>query len=340
MKKAALKTLMQCEPWQRAFTLQSETAQGFHQACVDVLQENCPLRPLAPELLTLQRNLFSTLFIMAAEASGVAVEKLPVYAMVNQCLRAQLTGCDNLLDDEYKSVIPFDLPGSGFRFRSVLTIMSADTVLARQILSEVTAGRLDEASARKLQAALAVLIPSGIEEHEESGLGDAIPTVASILQQVHPRKTGLLFETPIRVAEKMSDVATERANVVAGALADFGIGCQVVDDLQDVADDLFLGKHNLVVYEAFHGEDPHERQLVADLKQYGCTLEEAQRMAALLPLARTRCLGHAQRYFLQAEHVFTRAFPAFGPAKTAALALLVKASIMSERSDIEEGASL
>ncbi|MDX2479133.1 MAG: hypothetical protein QNK24_02210 [Desulfuromusa sp.] len=58
---------------------------------------SCQLDSLQTEQLSLQRNLFSTLFIMATEAAGVALEALPFYTMINQCLRVQITGCDNLL---------------------------------------------------------------------------------------------------------------------------------------------------------------------------------------------------------------------------------------------------
>ncbi|MEJ2202260.1 MAG: polyprenyl synthetase family protein, partial [Desulfuromonadaceae bacterium] len=299
MNNAAQNLLLACPPWRRAFAVQCDTVQAFHESCLDVLRDRCPLQPLDPKLLSLKRNLFSTLFIMATAAAGVAEEKLPFYAMLNQCLRAQVTGCDNLLDDEYKSVIPFDLPGGGIRFRSVLMIMTADAVLSRRILAEVAAGRMTEEEARRLQAtALGVLIPSGIEEHEEeSGGADAVPSVATMLQQVHFRKTGLLFEAPVRLAETMGDTDPERADRVAGALSDFGIGCQIIDDLNDVADDLACGKFNLVVSEACYGEDEQERERVLSLRNSVVSPEEVRRLAAALPAARSRCLGHSLAYF-------------------------------------------
>lgn len=227
MSHSSVEQLMQCPAWRRAFALQQETVQRFHQDCRDILSPGCVLLSLDTEQLSPQRNLFSTLFIMAVEAAGVRQEMMPFYAMLIQCLRAQVTGCDNILDDEYKSVVPFALPGSGIRFRSVLTVMTADAVLARSLLTAVSTGRMDEQRARMCQsAALAVLIPSGIEEHEEeSGSGESVPDVEKVLCQVHYRKTGLLFEAPVRVAEQMGDTTAGRAGLIAAALADFGVAC-------------------------------------------------------------------------------------------------------------------
>ncbi len=337
MTEAAVDILMQCAPWQRAFTVQRETVRRFYRECSAVLRESCPLREPDPELLTLPRNLFSTLFLMAIEAAGVKAEKLPFYALVVQCLRVQVTGCDNLLDDEYKSVIPFDLPGSGTKFRSVLTVMAGDAVLAGLILAEVAAGRMDEASARRLQAvALSVLVPSGIEEHEEeSGLGPEIPTADWILERIHPRKTGLLFEAPVRLVEKMGEADPERADSMAGALAHFGIACQLIDDLKDVADDLFFRKHNLIISEAFHGTDLPERQRIVEARQRPLSIEAARQVAEQLPRARGRCLRRAQQRFALAEEEFSRCFPEFGLPQAMALGSLVTGSIMSGRSEFQ-----
>ena len=337
MKTQARNILMACDPWARAFAIQRKTVQKFHQKCSTILGESCQLEPLQPEQLSLQRNLFSTLFIMATKAAGVPLNILPFYAMINQCLRAQVTGCDNLLDDEYKSVIPFLLPGSGTRFRSVLTIMTGDSALASLIMDEVASGRMDHSSAQQLlSAALAVLIPSGIEEHEEeSRTKEAIPPVETILQQIHPRKTGLLFEAPIRLVEKMHVADSSFSGVIAEALANFGIGCQILDDLKDVTDDLYQHKYNIVISQAWHGNNTDEKQLVATFHQRKSTHDQAQEIAAQLTIARKDSLTYAVKYFQQAAQAFTQYFPAFGTLQTSSLGILVQDSIMSERNDLE-----
>lgn len=335
MNTRAIETLMSCAPWQRAFTIQQSTVRQFHQLCAESLGERCPLLPLKDKQLTVQRNLFSTLFIMAIEAAGVPAQQLPLYALVNQCLRIQVTGCDNILDDEYKSVIPFALTGSGTRFRSVLTIMSADSVLARIVLDEVASGRMELSEGKKLlTSALSVLIPSGIEEHEEESLNkETIPTVDVILTHVHPRKTGLLFEAPVRLVEMMNAADPQRAPQVAKALGDFGVGCQILDDLKDVADDLANQKYNVIISHAFHGDHTAEHQLISTIQHHTITHAEAETIAAQLSQAKGQCLTRAIDYFLRAEQTFSRCFPDFGAEQAAALGALVHSAISSERND-------
>ena len=43
MTESAVDLLMQCAPWQRAFTVQRETVRRFYQECTAVLWENCPV---------------------------------------------------------------------------------------------------------------------------------------------------------------------------------------------------------------------------------------------------------------------------------------------------------
>jgi len=336
MKKRASQTLQNCEPWARAFDLQRATVERFHAAAGRLLEGSCALRPLEPKSHSLRRNLFSTLFLMAVEAAGVAGEKLPFYAMVIQCLRVQVTGCDNLLDDEYKSAIPFALEGGGIRFRSVLTIMTGDAVLGELVAEEVAAGRFDcQMAGRLLAAVLAVLIPSGIEEHEEESRQEqGTPSVERMLAEVHYRKTGLLFEAPVRLVEKMQDADPERVARIAKALATFGVGCQIFDDLKDVADDLHFQKHNLVVSAACYGEDPQERERISALPEQGLSMAEAERLAKQLPEARRRCLGLAIEHFQRAQQAFSDCLPAFGQAQAAALGVLVQGAIMAERNEL------
>ncbi len=335
MNQSPATILMACPPWARAFHIQQQTIQDFHQACTQTLGGQVTLLPLQPEQLSLERNLFSTLFIMAAEAAGVDPERLPFFAMIYQCLRGQVTGCDNLLDDEYKGVIPFDLPGGGIRFRSVLTIMTSDMVLAKHVLNELGAEHMDKQLAKKvLNEVLALLIPSGIEEHEEeSHLTQQIPTVETVLEQIHPRKTGSLFSTPVRLAQRLNATDPERSKHIAKALADFGIGCQILDDLKDVADDLTRQHHNIVISQAFHGEDPHERRLLQEYLQ-APDPAAAKAVAGQLESARTRSIRTAINYFQGAEQAFCRYLPEFSIKETAALGLLVQKSIMQERNDL------
>lgn len=306
----------------------------------ELLHDSCSLQPLPGEATQLRRNLFSTLFIMASEAAGVARDLLPFYALVFQCLRAQVTGCDNLLDDEYKSVIPFELEGSGTRFRSVLTVMSADLVLGRMVTEELAAGRMQQTEAQRLfTAVMAVLIPSGLEEHEEeSQVQTRVPSVATMLNEVHYRKTGLLFEAPVRLVQKMGLATSEHAEAIIRALALFGGACQILDDLKDVADDFSANKHNLVLSAAFHGQDSAEQTRIKDSFHQEHTLAAGRELADHLPRARQFCIEHALRSFQCAATAFETCLPAFGLPQALALGALVRNSIMSERNESTPGA--
>lgn len=339
MKQTAGDLLSSCAPWQRALNIQRQTVRSFHHHCEALLGESCPLLPLAQSALSLKRNLFSTLFIMALEAAGVPPAKLPLYALVNQCLRAQVTGCDNLLDDEYKSVIPFNLAGSGIRFRSVLTVMTADLVLGRMLAAEIAAGRMDEHDAQRLlTAVLKVLIPSGIEEHEEeSQTAVYIPSVQVMLEQVHYRKTGLLFEAPLRLATFMGATDQAASAQVTQALSVFGIGCQILDDVQDVAADLLAGKHNIVLSAAYFGDHAAEQHLLQRSVGQRYSMDDAVAVAAQLPVARQTCLALAMSYFHQAEQALHGCLAEFETQHAMALGMLVQSAIMAQRNDVSSG---
>jgi hypothetical protein len=87
------------------------------------------LIPPDPASASIESNLFSLLFLYSYLQAGIPAPRRVFYAAVNQCLRGMVTGCDNLLDDEYKKTLDTDLPPSGTRFRSVLDIMVSDRVL-------------------------------------------------------------------------------------------------------------------------------------------------------------------------------------------------------------------
>ncbi|MBN2644344.1 MAG: polyprenyl synthetase family protein [Desulfuromonadaceae bacterium] len=335
MSRPASEVLLACEPWRHALSLQQQAVQNFYDQSAQLLHNSCSLCPLPEDALSLERNLFSTLFIMASEAAGVPRRLLPFYAEVFQCLRAQVTGCDNLLDDEYKSVIPFDLEGGGTRFRSVLTVMTADLVLGRLAAEELEVGRLDLSAARGLfSAVMDVLIPSGLEEHEEESQAQVVvPTVRAMQEEIHYRKTGLLFEAPVRLVQKMGLTDSERVQPVLKALSLFGGACQILDDLKDVADDLNCGKHNIVVSSAFHGVEAQEREVVVRFLDATRNVALAQTVAQKLPVARQDCVGLALRGFQQAAQAFETSFPQFGLTQAVALGTLVQKSILSERNE-------
>ena len=169
-------------------------------------------------------------------------------------MRAWVTGCDNLLDDEYKSVLPFDLSGEGYRFRSVLMIMTADRVLCDILAEEAAVGGLSEQDARGLRHdTLRALVPSGLQEHDEETSICAILPPAELLEQVHVPKTGLLFEAPVRIARRLLPASEERLDSAQEGLRAFGLACQVLDDIVDFEGDVRAKRSNYVLSLAAAG---------------------------------------------------------------------------------------
>ncbi len=327
---STLDKLMDCPAWAAGYEIQRSTLFEFYRNCGKILAPDCGLRPLEEHVLSLERNLFSTLFLSATLALDLPETRARFYAMVNQSMRALVTGCDNLLDDEYKEVIPFVLDGNGSRFRSVLMIMTADRILSDLVIEELAAGGSHAVKAADLsRLVLAVLIPSGIEEHEEeSAVGMEIPSPAEMVDIVHYRKTGLLFEAPISLIERMGEVTAERAEPATRALRLFGLACQTLDDIRDVADDLERKQHNIVVSYAYHGSASDERDHIvrwhADQQR---SLRSPAEIASALCTARNNALGLAAELFDDARRALCSFIPGFGKDQADALIEAVRSAI-------------
>ena len=239
----------------------------FWSAASGILQES-GIKLLEPpaDYFTLRRNFFSALFLYSYHRAGIPHGRRIIYAAVNHCLRAMVTGCDNLLDDEYKPTLVTDLPEKGFRFRSVLDIMVADRVLFEILLEACRQNVLDpervtEASASTLRA----LTRSGIQEAtEEQGIGKVLAPEA-ILRSVHHFKTGMLFQCPWAVPRLVETTSEEVVSLVTDGLYRIGMGCQIMDDMVDFAADLAKRRHNYIRSIVHHGADPEERGKLAGL---------------------------------------------------------------------------
>jgi len=215
----------------------------------------------ASGFLSLERNFFSTLFLYSYHRAGIPQPRRVLYAAINQCLRGMVTGCDNLLDDEYKPTLATDLPVTGIRFRSVLDIMISDRVLFEILLREF---REDPRDAALISAAscasLRTLARSGTQEaSEEGGVGEILDP-QTILHSIHPQKTGLLFQSPWAVPELMErNLCETDLSSIKDALCRIGMGCQIMDDMVDLATDIQGRRHNYILSLIHHGTDPQER---------------------------------------------------------------------------------
>jgi len=206
--------------------------------------------------LSLEGNFFSAMFLYSYHRAGIPRQRRILYAALNQCLRGMVTGCDNLLDDEYKRTLETDLPVYSIRFRSVLDIMVSDRVLFEILFRRFQEEGLD---ARKVllacRASLHALTRSGAQEAtEEKGTSIVLPP-EQVLRTVHHSKTGLLFQSPWAVPNVLEETEGEIVPTLLEALYRIGMGCQIMDDMVDLRDDILHKRHNYVASLIFHGPD-------------------------------------------------------------------------------------
>lgn len=210
---------------------------------------------------SLPRNFFSALFLYSYYRARVPAERRVFYVALNQCLRAMVTGCDNLLDDEYKATLQTDLPAQAHRFRSVLDIMVADRALFA-LLEEYCRGHdlSLELALRASEVSLQALARSGAQEaSEEGGVKERLaPEI--VLEKIHHYKTGILFQSTWAIPALFEGEATPEILAVQEALYRVGIGCQILDDIADLFVDLRQQRHNYVASVLFHHESPALRE--------------------------------------------------------------------------------
>jgi hypothetical protein len=231
----------------------------FQETAASILdQSGVCLNPPVPSWFSLENNFFSALFLYSYIRGGIAEDRRIYYAAMNQCLRGMVTGCDNILDDEYKITLDTDLPKSAAKFRSILDIMVCDRVLTALMVKGERAGYF---SRDQLLAAntvsLHALLKSGAQEaSEEQGVRTTLLPEA-VLSDIHSVKTGLLFQAPWALPEALEGPDFTYPTRIKNGLALVGMGCQVMDDMVDLAKDLETRRHNYVASLICHtsGED-------------------------------------------------------------------------------------
>lgn len=226
-----------------------------------------------PEFFQLRHNFFSALFLLSFHRAGIDPARRTAFAAVNQCLRGMVTGCDNILDDEYKKTLDTDLPGT--RFRSIVDIMVSDRVLFDILLDLHEAQAVPLEAVRQAHAAsLRALTFSGAEEaSEEGGVFETLEP-ERILGEIHHLKTGLLFRCVWAVPLALDPALAPAAEPLADALYRIGMGCQILDDMVDLAADRSMHRHNYLASLIVHR--------AADRAAARAELHEADDMQALL----------------------------------------------------------
>ena len=205
----------------------------------------------------LENNFFSALFLYSYHRLEIPGPRRVLYAAVNQCFRGMVTGCDNLLDDEYKRTLETDLPEKAWRFRSVLDIMVSEHVLFSLLVGASSRGDIPgERLLRAVHEALRALTRSGAQEAgEEGGTAEAL-LPETVLKAIHHYKTGILFQSPWAVPAVLEQTDAERTAAVLEGLYQIGMGCQILDDLVDLQRDVRQKRHNYAASLIYHHKGP------------------------------------------------------------------------------------
>ena len=206
---------------------------------------------------SVRKNIFSTLFYATYLALGIPRPRRHLYGALNHLFRIWVTSADNLLDGEDKCVLPLVMPGTSRIMREVVALLAADRVLWHLLDDAVAAGTLTTRQAGLLaDESLRCLLPSAAQEaSEESGIRSR-PSPEQVIETIHVFKTGLLFNIPFMGVDLVEqDVDPDRLARLKRALRLFGGGCQILDDLRDIARDLVERRHNYML--SVLAQEPH-----------------------------------------------------------------------------------
>jgi hypothetical protein len=207
----------------------------------------------SPRYFQLRHNFFSALFLLSFHRAGIGPERRTELVAVDQCLRGMVTGCDNILDNEYKMTLDTDLPGT--RFRSIMDIMVSDRILFDILLDMHERENVPLDLVRRAHAAsLQALTRSGAQEASEEDGVTVVLEPERILREIHHFKTGVLFQCVWAIPLVLEPDLAPVAAPLSDALYRVGMGCQVLDDMVDLGADLSMRRHNylasLIVHRA------------------------------------------------------------------------------------------
>ncbi len=254
----------------------------------------------------IRKNFFSILFLNIYRALDIPYARRVMYGIINHSIRGIITGTDNILDDEYKELLPLRFPEGATRFKSVMHILLFDRFLFR-VLDEAVKDELISIVGKYevQQRIFSAMVPIGEEEaSEEKGISVILPP-REILSSVHMHKGGnllrLAFVAP-RLLEK--ELAGELELVDRGIYA-LGMALQVIDDLTDFYDDILRRRHNYLVSSITFEGKPSEKMKLRLLldgspaqpasieKEYAASVARVMERAIGEALAGFNCLYEA-----------------------------------------------
>ncbi|MBN2332979.1 MAG: class 1 isoprenoid biosynthesis enzyme [Deltaproteobacteria bacterium] len=251
-------------------TLSGELRAGladYWQIADDILRQGgVELKPPGEADFSFKRNFFSLLFLYSFHRARLPKPRRILYAAALQCLRGMVTGCDNLLDDEYKKTLDTDIPETALRFRSVIDIMVSDRVLFQLLLEacrrqEITMDQVAAATS----ASMRTMTRSGVQEASEEAGITTIIAPDELLQTVHHHKTGMLFTCPWDIPLAIEEMDESSVTPLLQGLYRTGMGCQVMDDMVDFTSDLERKRHNFLVSLIHHSQNQVEKKRLQEL---------------------------------------------------------------------------
>jgi hypothetical protein len=195
---------------------------------------------------SLRKNLFSVLFMSVYFMLDIAEDRRALYGKLNHLFRTWVTSADNLLDNESKVVLPIRMPGESRIMREVVAVMTADRILNAVLNDAVWEGVITQEESRALLfGSLQVLLPSAAQEGAEEAGVLLRPDPEHVCSTIHRYKTGLLFHIPLLGPERIeAGISLSRMGAAKEALMQFGLGCQLLDDVRDMGRDLREQRHN------------------------------------------------------------------------------------------------
>jgi hypothetical protein len=207
------------------------------------------MEPVPESFYTLRKNIFSTLFQSMYHLMDCDPQRRVFYGKLIHLFRIWVTSADNLLDDEDKVVIPIQMQGSSRVMRQVVSIMTADRIFQQLLAEGVESGALNAAQAQELsERSLQILLPSAAQEAGEEECITDRPDPEHVLNVIHRYKTGILFNVAFLGPEVVEPhLDRDCAATLKEALMQFGIGCQVLDDIRDLARDALEKRHNYIL---------------------------------------------------------------------------------------------
>jgi len=220
-----------------------------------------------------RKNFFSILFLNIYRALDIPYSRRIMYGIINHSIRGIVTGTDNILDDEYKELLPLRFSDGATRFKSVMHILLFDRFLFRILDEAEKDGLITTAGKYEVQQRIFdAMVPIGEEEASEEKGVSGVLLPAEILSSVHMHKGGnllrLAFVAP-RILEKEQTAELEK---VDRGIYSIGMALQVIDDLTDFSSDIVKHHHNYLVSSIYFEGTPSEKEKLGHLLDGSMTL--------------------------------------------------------------------